>query len=42
MVDELQKMEHDLTEMLRRPDEEEMKVQIRHAVTPLVAAIITE
>jgi hypothetical protein len=27
---------------LRRPSEEEMGAQIRHAVTPLMAAIITD
>ena len=34
--------ESDLTMHLRRPSEEEMGAQIRHAVTPLIAAIITD
>jgi hypothetical protein len=34
--------EYDLAMKLRRPSEEEMGAQIRHAVTPLMAAIITD
>jgi superfamily II DNA or RNA helicase len=42
LLPELQKAERELTMKLRRPTEEELGVQIRHAVTPLLAAIITE
>ena len=38
----LRDAEADLTMKLRRPSEAEMGAQIRHAVTPLLAAIITE
>lgn len=34
--------ETDLIEQLRRPSEEEMMAQIRHAVTPLFAGVITK
>lgn len=38
----LQDAERDLVMQLRRPSEEEMAAQIRHAVAPLMAAIITD
>ena len=38
----LRRMECELALQLRRPSEEEMGAQIRHAVTPLMAAIITD
>jgi len=42
LLTELRDAEQDLTMRLRCPSEEEMGAQIRHAVTPLLAAIITE
>jgi hypothetical protein len=34
-------MESEMAEHLRRPSDEELTNQVRHAVTPLFAAIIT-
>ena len=42
LLTELRDAEQDLTMQLRHPSEEEMGAQIRHTVTPLLAAIITE
>ncbi len=39
---DLRESEQELTMKLRRPNEEEMGAQIRHAVTPLFAAVVTE
>ena len=41
LVPVLEKAESDLIMRLRRPSEEELGTQIRHAVTPLLAAIVT-
>jgi hypothetical protein len=34
-------MEGEITQLLRRPSDDELTNQVRHAVTPLLAAIIT-
>jgi hypothetical protein len=41
LIQELQKSEAELVEQLRKPTPDELARQIRHAVTPLVAAVIT-
>ncbi|HXI90001.1 MAG TPA: helicase-related protein, partial [Blastocatellia bacterium] len=41
LVQSLVAIEREVTETLRRPSDEELTNQIRHAVTPLFAAIIT-
>jgi SNF2 family DNA or RNA helicase len=41
LVKSLIAMEREVTEHLRRPSDEELTNQVRHAVTPLFAAIIT-
>lgn len=41
LVHELVLMEREVAERLRRPSEEELIGQVRHAVTPLFAAIVT-
>lgn len=41
LVQKLATTEHEIIERLRRPSEEELTGQIRHAVTPLFAAIVT-
>ena len=41
LIHELQKSEPELVEQLRKPTPDELARQIRHAVTPLVAAVIT-
>jgi superfamily II DNA or RNA helicase len=38
----LRSLEQTLTMKLRRPSEEEMRVQIRHAVMPLLAVVVTD
>lgn len=40
LINQLQKSEPELVEILRRPTADELTRQIRHAVTPLVAAVI--
>jgi hypothetical protein len=41
LLQALNSAEARLTEQLRRPTEEEMAAQIRHAVVPLFAGVIT-
>jgi hypothetical protein len=41
LTNKLQKSESELVETLRRPTPDELARQIRHAVTPLLAAVIT-
>jgi hypothetical protein len=38
----LKKAELDLTQQLRRPTKDELTAQIRHAVTPLFAGVVTD
>lgn len=42
LIESLSRAENELTESLRRPTEADLQAKVRHAVTPIFAAIITE
>ena len=42
LIQSLSRAENELTESLRRPTEADLQAKVRHAVTPIFAAIITE
>ena len=42
LIQSLSQAENELTESLRRPTEADLQAKVRHAVTPIFAAIITE
>ncbi len=42
LIQSLSKAENEMTESLRRPSEADLQTKVRHAVSPIFAAIITE